>query len=363
MPLARSKANSLSIPIPTAPFLRLRRPPTPRRATYPLCLVRNTPPVPALSFWDPEIPSPLSPTSPSVSSAGMLLSIKTDNSKQQDQVMSRTSATSSWYSHTEETTLSSEQAITPISPLRPRLLPPKSLYSNISPLSRTSPSSARLPFSPDAADTSKSSLLPYNPFLSPPVPRLTIKLFRLASPLLPASPLSIFDRAISPTSSTFLHSRAPSPGTPNQHFTFLTTATPSMADCDTWDGKSPTFLWPRTPPAIPHNDLAVPERYEGINSNHTLERCRSPSTAPSLSPPNRLDQHEDAETEDVRRKEMRIEFYHFLAAKRASALDRLSAPPWTKSEKSPRARGRKSRVVGGGPSRRRSFKARSGLGP
>jgi hypothetical protein len=233
---------------------------------------------------------------------------------------------------------------------------------NISPFSPTSPSSARLPFSPDAADTSRSPLSPYNPFLSPPVPRLTTKLFKLASPLLPASPLSIFDRAISPTSSTFLHSRAPSSGTPNQHFTFLTTATPSMADYDTWGGKSPTFLWPRTPPAIPHNDPAVPERHEGINADHTLERCRSPSTAPSPSPPNSLDQHEDAETEDVCRKEMRIEFYHFLAAKRASALNRLSAPPWMKREKSQRAKGWKSRDVGGGPSRRRSFKAWSGLG-
>ncbi|KAF3049440.1 hypothetical protein E8E11_006991 [Didymella keratinophila] len=218
------------------------------------------------------------------------------------------------------------------------------------------------------ASSPRSPQSPYNPFLSPPVLRLTMQLFRLASPLLPASPLSFFDRTISSTSPTFLQSRTPSPSSTYQQLMFLETATPSMIECGIWNGMSPTFLWSRTPPAIPQNDLTLPECHGEVEADHALERRSSPFTAPCPSPPTNLDQDE-AEVADIRRKEMKIEFYHFLAAKRASALNRLSTPPPMKSERTKRARrwgnllpGRKS-SVGGGSSSRSSFKAWSGLGP
>lgn len=115
------------------------------------------------------------------------LEINIDTFKSRNSAMSPTSATSSWYSQSEETTMSSERATMPISALRPRLLlPPKSLCSDVPQFPPTSPHSARFPISPDAANSSRPQQSLFNPFVSPPVPRLTTKLCRLASPLLPA---------------------------------------------------------------------------------------------------------------------------------------------------------------------------------
>lgn len=100
----------------------------------------------------------------------------------------------------------------------------------------------------------------------------------------------------------------------------------------------PKFLWPRTPPSIPHNNLILPDCPNEFKANHNLEPCSSPFVAVPPSPSTTLDQDE-AGVADVRRKEMKIEFYHFLATKRASALNRLSAPHPITSEKSHRTRG------------------------
>ncbi|KAF1929579.1 uncharacterized protein M421DRAFT_419373 [Didymella exigua CBS 183.55] len=181
------------------------------------------------------------------------LTLESNTPTQQDPAMSPTSTPSSSYSQIEEPTVPPMQAVAEISPMRPRLLlPPTSPYSIISPYSPDSPHTPQFPYSPLSAAPSASLNSPYNPFLASPAPRLTINIFRLASPLLPASPLLIFDRAISPTSPAFLLSRTPSPGTPNQQLAFLRTATPSIADCTVRNGLSPTLLWPRTPPAVPH---------------------------------------------------------------------------------------------------------------
>jgi hypothetical protein len=69
MPLARPRANSLFLPIPTTSPWDLCRPPTPRRATLPLLSNQNIPHVPPLSFWNPDTPSPhpTNPQSPSSS--------------------------------------------------------------------------------------------------------------------------------------------------------------------------------------------------------------------------------------------------------------------------------------------------------
>ncbi|OAL49152.1 hypothetical protein IQ07DRAFT_71804 [Pyrenochaeta sp. DS3sAY3a] len=144
MQATRLRPFTLTIPIPPN-TQGLTRPPTPRRATFPMISPAyttdpNAPPIPPLSYWEPDTPSPMSTN---------------------------------------------------------------------------------------------------NPFLSPPPVHLQ-SLFPVASPLLPSSPLSIFDSAISPTSNTFLGMRIPTPaGT-----TFLLPATPSVQ-------LTPRFLFPRTPPCPP----------------------------------------------------------------------------------------------------------------
>lgn len=76
--ISRPKAKSLHIPIPEAKQWNKPQPATPRRSTYPQMggsrkrAVHDTeldaPPVPVLSYWEPETPkgvtSPLSPISP-----------------------------------------------------------------------------------------------------------------------------------------------------------------------------------------------------------------------------------------------------------------------------------------------------------
>ncbi|KAF2255193.1 hypothetical protein BU26DRAFT_514947 [Trematosphaeria pertusa] len=83
---------------------------------------------------------------------------------------------------------------------------------------------------PDTPEPLTSPLSPHNPFLFPPPLPSPSAGFPMASPILPASPLSIFDRAFSPMSPTFLFPRTP-PMIPSE--------------------MSPRFLCPRTPPIPP----------------------------------------------------------------------------------------------------------------
>lgn len=124
------------------------------------------------------------------------------------------------------------------------------------PLPETTSSSLIGPISPNAPPVPSSSywepktpspnlapISPYNPFLSPPASTLAFDwhiLFPLASPLLPASPLSIFDHAVSPTMATFLFSCTPSP-------TKATFSHPETAASPV----TPRFLFPRSPPCLP----------------------------------------------------------------------------------------------------------------
>ncbi|KAF2033738.1 hypothetical protein EK21DRAFT_85906 [Setomelanomma holmii] len=161
MSSARLRPSLLTI---ATPSWRAPRPPTPRRATFPLPGTTSTslsskaivtPPVPPLSYWLPDTPSPL-------------------------------------------TAISS----------------PRHAQSPVLPLSPASP---------------------MNPFLVPPTRCNKSALFPIASSLLPASPLSIFDSAVSPN---FLLSRTPTPTR-----IFLLPASPISL--------SPRFLFPRTPPCVP----------------------------------------------------------------------------------------------------------------
>ncbi|CAO2649156.1 Nn.00g101050.m01.CDS01 [Neocucurbitaria sp. VM-36] len=158
MPVARPRLNSLAINVPPVILWRAPRPPTPRRSTIPMVgatpssllgpVSPSAPPVPSLSYWEPETPAP-----------------------------------------------------------------------NTAPMS------------------------PCNPFLSPPLTGFAYDfhaLFPLASPLLPAPPLSIFDHAVSPTMNTFLLSRSPSP----TRAMFLQPETPTSP-------MTSRFLFPRSPPCPP----------------------------------------------------------------------------------------------------------------
>ncbi|KAF2134181.1 hypothetical protein P153DRAFT_409615 [Dothidotthia symphoricarpi CBS 119687] len=206
MTLTRPRATSLRIPIPAAPW-RAARPPTPRRATFPLpgttatspfrLTSPNAPPIPPLSYWDPDTPSP--------------------------------------------------QAVL------------------------------------------QSPTSPTNPFLTPPTPRFNPHaLFPMASPLLPASPLSIFDRTISPTQSTLLKARSRLPSLALHPVTPMT----------------PRFLFPRTPPCPPF----------------VVERKRSV-----------------VELVRVERERMRVEFYYFIAARRGLDMEceektvRWAQRPWRRT--------------------------------
>lgn len=77
MPLARPRVNSLQLSIEricSTSTWRPARPPTPRRSTYPqpgttslstgLSVEIEVPPVPAVSYWEPDTPSPVSPWNP-----------------------------------------------------------------------------------------------------------------------------------------------------------------------------------------------------------------------------------------------------------------------------------------------------------
>lgn len=74
MPLSRPRANSLQLSIERTKTWCPPRPPTPRRSTYPqagtisLSMAgigdSDIPPVPPLSYWEPDTPSPVSPHNP-----------------------------------------------------------------------------------------------------------------------------------------------------------------------------------------------------------------------------------------------------------------------------------------------------------
>lgn len=199
---------------------------------------------------------------------------------------------------------------------RPQLPPASSHWP-------VSPCSPRFPYSP----TTPTS--PLNPFLYPPPPCLTSSpLFRLASPLLPASPLSIFDRAISPTSPTFLQSTTPSPRLPSWEVTFGRAPTQDVESREEWDGLSPTFLWPRTPPSVPLRHptgvraLGVAVERDGSVGQDKMSLAVSVVVG-SIGV-------EAADAVRVERKKMKIDFYHLLATKRAAAVDatgRFSVAP------------------------------------
>ena len=303
MPLARPQANSLSTSIPAVGFCRLRCPPTPLRATYPPPTDYDIPPVPSLSFWDPETPSSLPPSSPPIPSAASSPVLPTSSSSLRTLPMSPTMTPPCCYLQPEHTELSPHQAGTSKPPVSPRMLLP--------PMSPNPPASLRssLPYSPVSSTSPQS---PHNSFLSPPQPNLTVTTyFRLASPLLPASPLSVFDRAISPTSPTFLLSR---------------TATPSIDEGDAWGRSSPTFLWPRIPPVVPCIDNSEPTSGSAAEEVEGLERRNSFSGPPMKT--------NEVDAVDAERKKMKTEFYHFLATKRAAAMNRLPASPSLASSRS-----------------------------
>lgn len=79
MPLCRPRANSLQLSVERLRITTWRpvRPPTPRRSTYPQpgstsldmsgIVQSDIPPVPPLSYWEPETPSPMSPKTPFLS--------------------------------------------------------------------------------------------------------------------------------------------------------------------------------------------------------------------------------------------------------------------------------------------------------
>lgn len=118
--------------------------------------------------------------------------------------------------------------------------PRRATFPMISPIYTTDPNAPPIPplsyWEPDTP----SPMSTYNPFLSPP-PVHPLSLFPVASPLLPSSPLSMFDSAISPTSNAFLLTRTRTP----TRTTFLLPATPSVQ-------LTPRFLFPRTPPCPPN---------------------------------------------------------------------------------------------------------------
>ncbi|KAF1920211.1 hypothetical protein BDU57DRAFT_6471 [Ampelomyces quisqualis] len=213
------------------PSWRAARPPTPRRATFPLPNTTSSPSivpaVPALSYWSPDTPSPFSPTT----------------------------------THH-----------TPLSPINPFLLPPRQI------------------------------------------------LFRMASPLLPASPLSVFDAPISPGYAASpmgsmcvvdmgfspLSMHASSSNGANR--TFWIDVSPLSEHCGAAP-LSPTFMGPRTPP--------VPARKGSSAIQCALEGMmnRKASVVSVLS----MGQE---------RMKMRIEFFQWLAVRRWEGMEGEKKSRW-----------------------------------
>src|SRR5690242_227277 len=200
---------------------------------------RVTSSIPSISLSDPELPSSLPLGSLQALFTTSPLVLRSRSSQVSPELNTNTSPTCSPQSE-QFNAPQHQRTGTRIPRNRRPQLPPASSLSPVSPCS------PQFPYSP----TTPTS--PLNPFLCPPPPCLTLSpLFRLASPLLPASPLSIFDRTISPTSPTFLQSMTPSSGLPSWEATFGRAPTQGVESREGWDGMSPTFLWPRTPPSVP----------------------------------------------------------------------------------------------------------------
>lgn len=209
------------------------------------------------------------------------------------------------------------QTATTYSQTTPRLLiQPVAPCSTMSTNSPISPLSIRFPYSPISPDS------PINPFLIPPQPRLiTTAMFRIAAPLLPASPLSIFDRAISPTSLGV----APSPTSSSRQHEFLSTATARMAHKDTYKDLTPTFLWPRTPPGVPQR---IRKNSKLASSEMKCEDQKLLEEGYTV-----VDSYVEIDTADrvdtivSQRLKMRLEFNCFSVTDRAAAMDQSSSPP------------------------------------
>ncbi|KAF7674057.1 hypothetical protein GT037_007823 [Alternaria burnsii] len=211
MPSVRPRPTSLIIPPTSTTLWRAPRPPTPRRATYPSMYTsinfnHEAPPVPALSYWDPDTPSPF-------------VSIR----------------------------------------------------------------------SRDSSDS------PMNPYLAPSPESSTnhLYLFPRATPLLPASPLSMFDSPLSPRALSFLRTPTPTP----TRTTFLLPASPLPV---TSPFLTPSFLFPRTPPPFPERKRKV-SVYDAVRD--IAERKGSVGSMVRI------------------REMMRLEFYQSLFLKRQKEMD------------------------------------------
>lgn len=341
MPPARPRAESLSISIPATALWRLCRPPTPRRATYPLPSRYDAPPIPPLSFWIPDTPSPIPRSAPPSAQS----------------LTSNASLPLSCYSQPSHVALTPQLSQATGTPKPTKLLTPVSPYSPYSP---TSPYYPLFPYS-SVSPTSPQS--PDNPYLSPPLPRFAAStLFPLAAPLLPASPLSIFDRAVSPTSPTFLLSRTPSPITP-MAATFLRAATPSTIG-EGWGTLSPTFLCPRAAPGVPSGPSAS-LFYAESGGWEGKERRGDVNEEPDLN-----DKSDEVQATDAGRMEMKNRFFQFLVARRSAAFDRCSGLSSTSLASTSRLAGAWRRLVPKVtvreierlPSRHNRFSLRGGFG-
>jgi hypothetical protein len=245
--MMRSRPASVTLTIYPASW-RAPRPPTPRRATFPLPhitstslspIVSCTPPVPVLSYWIPDTPSPFSSEHPSS---------------------------------------------------------------------------------------------PINPFLVPPPPH---SLFRMASPLIPASPLSLFDYAISPRfvvspmgstcairmspmSPTFLFSPSATPTPASQTFP-VSLSSPQGTFLLPLSPPSPSFLYPRTPPCPRQMEIKMRTKVLAVEA--TISRRQSVHHAlgdivgrkASITSVLSMDQ-------ELMR--MKINFYQWLAIRRWEGMEK-----------------------------------------
>lgn len=89
-----------------------------------------------------------------------------------------------------------------------------------------------------------------------------------------------------------------------------------MADVNGRDGESPTFLQPRTPPIAPQARKSIDGACGESGEWEGLARRGSFAKGPT---------YVGGEATNTERKELKVEFYHFLAAKRAAAINRFSA--------------------------------------
>jgi hypothetical protein len=145
------------------------------------------------------------------------------------------------------------------------------------------------PFASIRSQISPSS--PTNPFLAPPEPSVKQDhRFRKAAPLLPASPLSIFDSPMSPMAVTFLRTPTPSP----IKASFLLPASP---------GISPRWLFPRTPPPFPLRQRQA-SVYDAVKN--MAERKGSMASMVRM------------------RENMKLDFYQSLLLKRQREMDSRS---------------------------------------